>query len=182
MAAAIADLPGTDLEDDIVSRNPYSVNLINYVNDRITNIGSYVFYGFLQLESISGSNITYIGDLALYHCNKLSSLNCPKLAGLGSYALRDCSLLTTLDMFGGNRIWDGAFQGCTQLTTLILRNTSNITYLNNGATVFVDTPIASGTGYIYVPRALLSQYQNNVTWSTLTSQLRAIEDYPEICG
>ena len=48
--------------------------------------------------------------------------------------------------------------------------------------VFSDTPISKGTGYIYVPKALVESYQAHEKWSTYSNQFRAIEDYPEICG
>lgn len=35
---------------------------------------------------------------------------------------------------------------------------------------------------IYVPSALVEQYQNATNWSVYASNFRAIEDYPEICG
>ena len=48
--------------------------------------------------------------------------------------------------------------------------------------VFSDTPISKGTGYIYVPKALVESYQAHEKWSTYADQFRAIEDYPDICG
>ena len=47
--------------------------------------------------------------------------------------------------------------------------------------VFSNTPISNGTGYIYVPKALIESYQAHEKWSAYASQFRAIEDYPEIC-
>ena len=38
------------------------------------------------------------------------------------------------------------------------------------------------TGYIYVPRALVNSYKAATNWSTFASQIRAIEDYPDITG
>ena len=42
---------------------------------------------------------------------------------------------------------------------------------------FSSTPIASGTGYIYVPRALVDSYKAASKWSTYANQFRALEDY-----
>jgi hypothetical protein len=47
---------------------------------------------------------------------------------------------------------------------------------------FNNTPIKSGTGYIYVPATLIDSYKSATNWSTYAAQFRAIEDYPEICG
>lgn len=35
----------------------------------------------------------------------------------------------------------------------------------------------SGTGYIYVPRALVDTYKAATNWSTIADQFRALEDY-----
>ena len=58
---------------------------------------------------------------------------------------------------------------------------STMAKLDNTNT-FNSTPIASGTGYIYVPAALVDNYKAATNWSTYANQIRAIEDYPEICG
>ena len=47
---------------------------------------------------------------------------------------------------------------------------------------FSNTPIKSGNGYIYVPAALVDSYKADSKWSTYANQIRAIEEYPEICG
>lgn len=44
------------------------------------------------------------------------------------------------------------------------------------------TPMKSGTGYIYVPAALVDSYKAATNWSTYADQIRAIEDYPDITG
>jgi hypothetical protein len=40
--------------------------------------------------------------------------------------------------------------------------------------------IEDGTGYIYVPSALVETYKTASNWVTYAAQIRAIEDYPEI--
>lgn len=43
-----------------------------------------------------------------------------------------------------------------------------------------NTMIEDGTGYIYVPSALVETYKTASNWVTYADQIRAIEDYPEI--
>ena len=40
-----------------------------------------------------------------------------------------------------------------------------------------NCPIGQGTGYIYVPSALVNTYKSANYWSTYANQIRAIEDY-----
>ena len=72
------------------------------------------------------------------------------------------------------------FNECSALKTLIIRTGSVCKLANINA--FNSTPIAKGTGFIYVPSSLKAEYETATNWTTYAAQLRAIEDYPEICG
>lgn len=45
-----------------------------------------------------------------------------------------------------------------------------------------ETAIENGTGYVYVPSALVDSYKITAPWSSMASKIRAIEDYPDITG
>ena len=93
---------------------------------------------------------------------------------LATDCLRDQANITLLDFSALTSIPAGAFNG-TSLTTLILRKTTIINLTNKNALQY--TPIANGTGYIYVPKALIEKYKTATNWSTYANQFRAIEDY-----
>jgi hypothetical protein len=61
------------------------------------------------------------------------------------------------------------------VTTLILRNEQQVCTL-------VNTNGVNSNAYIYVPAALVDSYKAASNWSTYADQIRAIEDYPDICG
>ena len=71
-----------------------------------------------------------------------------------------------------------AFYNCTVLETVII-GTNAVATLKN-VNCFNNTPIAKGTGYIYVPAGLVDAYKTANNWSNYASQIRAIEDYPDI--
>lgn len=93
-------------------------------------------------------------------------LNMPELTGV------DFALVAS--------IGENAFQNSAKLSTIILRYGTLVTIENTNA--LANTPIAKGTGYIYVPKALIDSYKTATNWATYANQFRAIEDYPEICG
>ena len=68
----------------------------------------------------------------------------------------------------------------SQSMQTILRNTEQVCKQSSGA--FAFSKIEKGGGYIYVPSALVDAYKVETNWSTYASQIRAIEDYPDICG
>ena len=95
---------------------------------------------------------------------------------IGERAFYKNTVLTLLDLPMATHIITGAFNGCSALMTLILRNTTICTLGNNSA--FDNTPIKNGgTGYIYVPRALVESYKSATNWSNFSTQFRALEDY-----
>lgn len=83
--------------------------------------------------------------------------------------------LTKVDLLQATRIPAMAFYNCSALATLILRS-SNLCSLVTTSALF-GTAIANGTGYIYVPSALIDQYKAAENWSTHAAQFRALEDY-----
>ena len=174
----------------------------NYKNDYVTSIGSFAFYNCTSLTSIDLPNVTSIGEYAFYNCKSLTSIDLPNVTSIGNSAFRDCNSLTSIDLPNVTSIQYGTFRSCTSLTSIdcpnvtsigtevfyscnkltsIIIRTNTICTLNS-TNVFYNTPISSGTGYIYVPKSLVDSYKTASNWSTYASQIRAIEDYPEICG
>ncbi len=175
----------------------------DYENDRVDTIGDYAFYGANELTSVSFPAVTSVGKQAFMNCTRLVLINMPMLQVAQDAAfngnsslteitlpaateLRDqtflnCKALTRADLAAATLLYGLVFKNCSKLATVILRNTSQLCTLQNKA-AFEATPIASGTGYIYVPAALVDSYKAATNWSTLADRIRAIEDYPEICG
>ncbi len=103
-----------------------------------------------------------------------------RIATVGQYAFYGCTALTVVDVPNVTSIAANSFEGCSALTALILRSATVCTMANTNA--LANSAIASGTGYIYVPRSLVDTYKAATNWSTYAEQIRAIEDYPDITG
>ena len=99
-----------------------------------------------------------------------------RIITLGNRAIYQCLALTSVDLPNLTSIGDSCFSYCSALTTVIIRTGSVCTLATD---CFESTPIASGTGYIYVPAALAETYKTTTNWVTYADQIRAIEDYPE---
>ena len=91
-----------------------------------------------------------------------------------------CSNLAKIDFDVLEEMKDADFYLCSALTAVIIRSPAVCTMSDSNA--FQSTPIASGTGYIYVPAALVDSYKAATNWSVYADQIRSIEDYPDICG
>ena len=103
---------------------------------------------------------------------EISSDTCESLQ---KNALRICTALTKADFAAVTHISTYSLNGCSSLTTLILRAETLCTLEDVKA--LAGTPIASGTGFIYVPSSLVDSYKAASNWSTYAAQFRAIEDY-----
>lgn len=127
------------------------------------------------LKTANFPKLTYLNVSGLRQCHSLVSVNMPLLAQMESHAFYDCYELPKLDFPKITYISYQTFQNCRKLTALILRAESVVTLVSTNS--FTSTPIASGTGYIYVPRSLVDSYKSATNWSTYANQFRALEDY-----
>lgn len=185
------DITELDIPNDVTKIGDYAfANKIFLsrvgIPDSVTTINTYAFYGCTSLASITiPDNVVIIDNSAFYYCENLKNVNFGNnslLEIIEGYAFNRCSNLEIITI-PQNVISLGnyAFGYCSSLASLVLPRSSSIITLGHAKSL-TNTLIASGTGYIYVPRALLSEYQSATNWSTYSAQFRAIEDYPDIVG
>lgn len=179
-------------------------NLENVYSDIGGTLVPYAFYENEGVETIELPNIQYLKERCFYSCGNLTTLKlsgligytyqymasgCSKLVDvdihnssyISSYSFQNCTSLKKLDLHKVETIGTNAFVGATKFETLILR--TDIVPELGGTSAFTNTKIKNGgTGYIYVPSALIEEYKSATNWSSFASQFRAIEDYPDICG
>ena len=144
-------------------------------NDRITYLGTEVFRNYDSLKVADFPNVTSTGINIFYACYGLSTVNLPKLSAIGTNMFSYSSLLKKLDFPRVESIGTGAFSGCSRLVTLVLRKADTVCTLAN-VNAFTNTPIARGTGLIYVPDNLVEQYKAATNWSTYANQIKPISE------
>lgn len=161
----------TTIEDAMVTRT-----LTTYTNDRVTTVGNQAFRGFSKLTSISLPNVKTLNAYALDGCSGLTSVNLSSVTTLQNYAMQGCSSLTTLEFQQKISTQGAVWNNCSKLTTLILRSTTMCGLGNKNC--FNNTPIASGTGFIYVPDNLVDTYKANTNWSNYATQIKGLSELP----
>lgn len=117
---------------------------------------------------------TYINSNGFEDCTNLTEVEFPNVTEIGSYAFDGCTSLKKVDFIKIAKIGYRAFCNCTALEALIMRS-GKIVDLNTY--VFEGASFANGTGYIYVPKALIDSYKAATRWSTYAERFRALEDY-----
>lgn len=157
MASAISGIEGGDSTDTLVEY--LCGNYTDIVDEKTTTLPTYIF-------AYSNMLTSYVGKCVVK---------------MGSNCFRSNTSVTKIDFYKSIPYFSSAlFHGAGALTTLILRGDTATTLSVINA--FTSTPIASGTGYIYVPSVLIDTYKTATNWTTYADQIRAIEEYPDICG
>ena len=127
-----------------------------------------------HLNSLTATKVT---DYAFYMDKLLTTVSLPAVTSIGSSAFNGCSALKAADFPAATDISGTyAFQNCSALTSLTLSKNQVATLSNTSA--FTGTPIASGTGYVYVPDDLVGQYKAATNWATYANQIRPISQKP----
>lgn len=141
-----------------------------------TTTGTYAFNYCVKLTTINLPMLKEIGNNAFYQCYALTTVKFPAVETISGFAFNSSNKLKIADFPVATSIGNYVFGSCSKLIALILRNTNAVCNLT-GNSSFSSTPIKSGTGYIYVPSALIEDYKAATNWSTYASQFRALEDY-----
>ena len=89
-----------------------------------------------------------------------------------------CSKLQTIDIStaNGSKVKNSAsmFNGCSSLIKLIINNP--ILFPMTNSNMLQSTPIAKGTGYVYVPDDMVDTYKSATNWSTYASQIKGMSE------
>ena len=170
----------TDIESDITEIGNYAFARCNKLTTAnfplVTSIGQYAFRDCTALTAADFPLVTRINQNTFYGCGTLNAVAFPKASGVENSSFQNCSELITADFPVATSISRQAFYGCSKLVSLILRKNNLCTLSDTNA--LTNTPIASGTGYIYVPSAQIEKYRGATgNWSTYAAQFRALEDY-----
>lgn len=164
------------------------------IPNSVTTIGNNAFNGCdLYGISLPGTLIN-LGDGAFKYCQYLQDVNIP-VGYVPNECFSHCPNLKDVDFsFNTTTIDFGAFSSCYSLESIDIpsaiesinyeafKNCENLASVYVHATTpptlrndsFDGTPIADGTGTIYVPAASVNAYKAASGWSTYASQIQAI--------
>lgn len=131
-----------------------------------------------SITELSDVLLTSIATSTFDNCNSLKKLVLGSVTNLPNDCFSGDSHLEHVDLHSVTSMNQRALRSCTGIVALILRSNTVCTIQSGTLT---SSSIANGTGFVYVPRALVDSYKAASNWSTYAAQIRAIEDYPEVC-
>lgn len=83
-------------------------------------LGTYLFYGCINLQYADVSGLPYIPDYTFYNCALLSEVKIDKPTSINRYAFYGCESLTDFSGESVETIGNSAFQNCTSLSRINL--------------------------------------------------------------
>ena len=134
-----------------------------------SHINFFAFYGCNSLSQISLPMCSYIGNFAFYGCSLLTQVSLPMCSLIGINAFLNCRSLSQVSLPVCSYIGSNAFRSCISLSIITIGYSSVCSL--NGSAAFNYTPIASGTGSIYVPASLVDAYKSAENWSYYSSRI-----------
>ncbi len=193
-----ANLPNCTSIGTYAFRGCSAMTSINAPN--VTKADDYAFYLCSKLTDVNMPNVTTIDTYAFSGCSKLTTINMPKATTLGRASFYKCDLkeanfplvgtisqelffqnqhLERVDFEIAYKINQSAFANCSSLVALILRKSDGICTLGTASSSLQNTPIANGTGYVYVPDELVEEYKVATNWSNYASQIKPLSELEE---
>lgn len=166
----------------------------------VQTVGNQWVQGCDHLINLSMANLETAGTECFRGCSRLVNVNLPKLQTTGSGYFRgdgalvevtlpsvvtfsgstfyQCGNLEYVDLPSCEEITSGTFYSSNKVYAFILRYTGGVVPLAQSDLFASNSKIRQGTGYIYVPSALIESYKIATNWSTYYADaFRALESY-----
>lgn len=154
MAGAINDITAQDntVLNSILDRSISG----NYVNDDLTEVGSYAFANCNNLTTATFTKATKVGSDAFNGCMSLESISLPEVKEIGTSSFNWCPSLKSISMpkievLGSDNYFSGIFDYDYEMTTINIPST--IQSIGNNAfentkitTINIDKPANSISG------------------------------------
>lgn len=147
------------------------------VSDTVKSIGYNSFLDCTGLKKAILKNCETTTTYSFSGCSALEQVECDNLLTVGVGAFQNCKALKNIVLPKATTVNANGFVNCSNLDTVVLRTNEICNLINVSA--FNGTPIKSGTGYIYVPDALVEQYKSATNWSTYASQIKPLSELVE---
>ena len=151
------------------------------------NLTGDVVLPLIKLQSSRGNN-------AFNNNTLITSVTAPLTNTIPHSCFSGCKALSSVSLPLTENFGDWCFSGNIVLEELMLpmaKTFSRYVFANSGlkklvlprnivattaADTFFNTPIANGTGYVYVPADLLNSYKSATNWSIIADQIRPISE------
>lgn len=163
-----SNFPNLTTLDQHSFRTCQSVTHVNL--PKVTAVAQYAFNTCQYVKEVRFDKATSTGNRSFVANSRLEKAVFPSLKSMAGLTFYQCYSLKAVIL------------ASETMCTLASTDAFNQCYHFLGTVNGTWNPNGDKDGYIYVPAALVDSYKAATNWSTYASQIRAIEDYPEITG
>ena len=170
-----------ELTDDMLPENLLTINDYLFQNNPYLSLIDLSMVQHVGTDTFSDCGITEINMPSLidantgsFRANPLTEVSLPALTSVSNGMFAGCRYLERAEFQTAGTLRANCFSGCLSLAKLVLRN-AQMVFLE-GRRHFEYTPIEDGTGLIYVPEDLISEYQTSPMWETYSEQFRSLSE------
>ena len=143
----------------------------------VTCFGSASFQDCTALTSFESSNVDTLGSSCFSGCSNLEEVSFPLVTSIPQNCFYNCRKLVKAEFAGAvTSLAAAAFQYCTLLETVILSGVTAVPSITT-TTFQYATIIVNKRGSIYVPDALVADFQAHSVWGLY--DIQSINDLPE---
>lgn len=147
------------------------------VQSDVTTLRSYALHGNYSVRIINLPNVTSVKSNSIQSCSNVREIYLPSLQG-ATFNLGSASGLKRADLGFVSEIPYLAIQGVGSLETLVLRKSDGLCgwkkgSLGGGSIMGYDL----NKIYIYVPSALINEYEVATGWDVFAGRFRPLEEY-----
>ena len=111
-------------------------------------------------------------------CVSLENIDLPMIENIGTATFKNNTALKTVIIPQAKSIGNYAFENCTALEAVVIKRSDFICEISE-VSIFKNSSVESGTGFIYVPDNLVKAYKNATNWSVYANQIRPLSEYIE---
>lgn len=129
-----------------------------------SRVGQLAFYSCTNLRNVTLTSCRVLVEGAFYKCEHLPEITLPNCSAIDESVFMNCYDLSYVDLPICSKLHAGVFRSCSDLTAVYLGYSGVCSFETS---VFRDTPIAYGSGSIFVPLEWVSEYKS--TYSSLSS-------------
>lgn len=165
--------------DKVITINNYAFqdcNLTGELNLPLCKLssskGTYAFNHNKLITSVNAPLTTIIPHSCFSGCTSIQNVSLPLVENFNDWCFATCSVLEELTLPMAEIFTRYVFRSSGLKKLVLPKNV----VAKVAADTFLDTPIAQGAGYVYVPDDLLDSYKSATNWSAIGDQIKPISE------
>lgn len=131
-----------------IARSIIDKTITSYSDDKLTEIGTYMFYNCSKFTELNAPNVTSIGGYA-FQGSKITTMYFPKLETVVANAFRNAKSIISLDLPTCTKLDNASVYSCTALTSINIPKVETLVracMTSCTSLEYIDLPVCTNIG------------------------------------